>query len=259
MQKPAPLNRSLALLYGLLAFGVGSLTSACQIAFVGNFLLPKTVDLGGQDGSLLIALCINTVLLLLFGLQHSLMARPWFKRWWQKFVPTAIERSTYVIMVGLAYALLFWQWRAVNIVIWRVDNPILTGLIWVFFASGWGLVLWSSWLINPWDMWGFRHVQAYAQGVPYKPLNFQVSGPYRVMRHPIMLGLFVVFWASPLMTLGHVLFATMMTAYGSIATIWEERDLVRTYPDYEQYRNSTPMIIPRLGGRRKALRSEPWI
>lgn len=243
------LTRILAAIYGLLALGAGAVISAYQIAFVGDFVLPKTVDYGGRSGSLLSSLCINSMLLGLFGLQHSAMARPWFKKWWTKAIPEPIERSTYVILVALTYTLLFWQWRPIETVIWHVENPIGVWAIRVVFAFGWVLVLWSSHLINPWDMWGFRHAWAYVRGVEYKPLYFQVSGPYHWMRHPIMLGLFLAFWSCPLMTVGHALFATMMTAYGTIATIWEERDLIRNFPDYENYRKSTPMIFPRFRGR----------
>jgi protein-S-isoprenylcysteine O-methyltransferase Ste14 len=254
------LTRTFALLYGLLALAAGAVISACQIAFVGNFLLPKTVDSIGREGdSLFAALVIDIVLLGLFGLQHSVMARPWFKAFWRRIIPEHLERSTYVLLVAVAYALLFWQWRPIGAVIWQTEQPIAIWSIRILFLAGWGLVLWSSHLINPWDMWGFRHVYAYFQGVPYKPLEIQVLGPYHWMRHPIMLGLFIVFWASPLMTVGHALFATVMTAYGLIATIWEERDLIRNYPSYQDYRNSTPMIFPRFGGRRNVLESKPWI
>jgi methanethiol S-methyltransferase len=249
MSLRASMTRILAVLYGLLALAAAAAISTYQIAFVGNFVLPHSVDRGGQAGSFGLALCINVVLLGLFGLQHSLMARPWFKSWCRKFIPEPIERSTYVLFVVLAYVLLFWQWRPVEFVIWQTSNPILCGLIWTAFFSGWGLLLWSSYLVNPWDMWGFRHVWAYAKGVPYTILNFQASGPYRLVRHPIMLGLYIAFWAAPVMTVGHALFAAAMTAYGMIATFWEERDLLRTYPGYAQYRDSTPMVIPWLRRR----------
>jgi len=256
---PSNLKRTFALCYGLLALVAGSVSSAYQIAFVGNFVLPHSVDRGGQSGPTVLALSIDTILLGLFGLQHSIMARPWFKSWWNKWISTSMERATYVILVGLTYALLFWQWRLIPVVLWNVEQPAAVWLLRLLFAGGWVLVLWSSYLINPWDMWGFRHVWAYIQGVPYKSLDIQVLGPYRWIRHPIMLGLFVAFWASPLMTLGHALFAAMMTAYGTIATVWEEKDLVRNFPDYEQYRNSTPMILPRLGRRRNGLEGKRWI
>jgi protein-S-isoprenylcysteine O-methyltransferase Ste14 len=250
--------RILAVLYGLLALAVGVMISTYQIAFVGDFLVPRTVDRGGMDGSLGISLCINTVLLVIFGAQHSIMARPWFKGWWTKVVPEPIERSTYVLLVGMAYTLLFWQWRPVTAVIWHIENQVAIWLIWAVFAFGWAILLWASHLVNPWDMWGFRHVWAFARSEAYKSLNFQVSGPYRWIRHPIMLGLFLAFWAAPTMTVGHALFAAMMTFYGVIATVWEERDLIRNYPDYEDYRNSTPMIFPRLRRMQKALEDKQW-
>jgi len=251
--------RILALFYGLLALAVGVLISTYQIAFVGDFVVPKTVDHGGViAGSCGLALCINIMLLVIFGAQHSVMARPWFKNWWKKVIPQPIERSTYVIIVGMAYTLLFWQWRPVDTVVWHVDNVIAIWLIWAVFVSGWVVLLWASHLVNPWDMWGFRHVRAFVRDEAYKSLNFQVSGPYRWIRHPIMLGLFLAFWAAPVMTVGHALFAAIMTLYGVVATVWEERDLIRTYPDYENYRDSTPMIFPRLWKTRQGSADKQW-
>jgi methanethiol S-methyltransferase len=237
--------RILALVYGLIGLAVGAGISLVQIAFVGNYLLPKTIDRGSRavDNPVL-ALAIDLFLVALFGLQHSLMARPWFKKWWTRVVPVVVERSTYMIFVGLAYGLLFHCWQPVETVVWQFDNPVVVIIFRTIFWAGWILLLWASNLISPLDVWGFRQVLAYVRGVPYEGPVYQVAGPFRVMRHPIMLGLFMAFWSSPLMTLGHLIFALGMTGYVVISTRWEEADLVREYPDYDDYRKSTSSFFP---------------
>jgi methanethiol S-methyltransferase len=218
--------------------------SAYQIAFVGNFFVAKTIDHGGIEVSVLEALIINVVLLSLFGLQHSLMARDWFKAWWTKTIPEPIERSTYVYAVGVAYGLLFWQWRPIPGIVWSVDAPVFIWLIYAIFAAGWGLVLWSSHLIDPIEVWGLRQSVSHFLGKSVGITDFKATGPYRCSRHPVMLGLMMAFWAAPVMTVGHLEFAIVMTAYALIATIWEERDLIRDFPSYADYRASTPMLFP---------------
>jgi methanethiol S-methyltransferase len=243
--------RIFVLLYGLLGFAVGLGISTYQIAFVGNLFLSRTVDRGGSADSVWKALVINAVLISLFGLQHSMMSRPWFKDWWNRFIPKPVERSTYMVMVGVAYGLLFHLWQPIETVIWQVQSPALLGLLQIIFWSGWVLVLWSSHLISPLDVWGLKQTWCYLRGIPYETPTYRVSGPYKIMRHPIMLGLFMAFWAAPLMTVGHLLFAIGMTFYATMATIWEERDLIKTYPDYQEYRDKTPMILPRLWGKHR--------
>jgi methanethiol S-methyltransferase len=231
------------LLYGLLAILIGGLLSIYQICFVGNLIVPKTVDLGGGISNPWAAGIINLLLVSLFGFQHSFMARPWFKAWWTRFIPEPLERSTYMLGVGTAYGILFWLWQPIPTVVWQVSG-VAAACLWVLFAVGWVLVVWSSHLINPWDVWGLRQSSAPIQKIPYRPLIFQSAGPYRFSRHPIMLGLIIAFWATPVMTVGHMVFAVGMSTYALLATIWEERDLIRVFPGYLPYRNSTAMIVP---------------
>jgi methanethiol S-methyltransferase len=236
--------RFFALIYGVLAFAAGVAVSSYQICFVGNFVVPKTVDHGGTSANITLALLVNTLLLSIFGLQHSLMARSWFKKWWTRAIPQPIERSTYVFAVLVAYGLLFWQWQPIPTIIWAVENTVITWLIYAVFACGWLLVIWSSQLINPREVWGLQQTVNYFLRVESKDPDYKVSGPYRYSRHPIMLGLMIAFWAAPVMTLGHMQFALIMTAYALLATIWEERDLIRNFPSYAEYRKSTSMLFP---------------
>jgi protein-S-isoprenylcysteine O-methyltransferase Ste14 len=236
--------RFFAPLYGVLAFAAGMAVSAYQIAFVGGFFVPKTIDKGCEGTTVWLALLINVVLMTLFGLQHSLMARDWFKRWWTRTIPEPIERSTYVFAVGAAYGLLFWLWQPITAVVWDVETPVFVWLIYGVFVAGWVLVLWSSHLIDPIEVWGLRQTVNHFLGRTGGISEFKVSGPYRFSRHPVMLGLIMAFWATPRMTVGHLEFAIVMSSYALIATIWEERDLIRDFPSYADYRASTPMLFP---------------
>ena len=246
----------------ILFFGYGSLsyviflgTFLYAICFIGNFGVPRTLD-GATSGPLGVSFAIDAGLLALFAVQHSVMARKWFKDWWTQIVPKPLERSTYVLFSSLALILLFWQWRPLGGVIWSVENPagrlVLRGL----FAFGWGLILASTFLINHFDLFGLRQVWLYLLGRPYVTLRFTTPGPYRLVRHPLYVGWLFAFWMTPTMSLAHLLFSVATTAYILLAIQFEERDLVREHGEaYEAYRRSVPMLIPFSGKRNPELKT----
>ena len=195
--------------------------------------------------SLVQALLINVLLLGIFAVQHSVMARPAFKRWWTQFVPQTVERSTYVLLSSLALLLLFWLWQPMPGAVWNVESTLGQNALWALFWIGWGLVLISTFLISHFDLFGLRQVWLNLKGRSYTPLDFKAPLLYGFVRHPIMLGFIIAFWAIPHMTVGHLLFAFATTAYILIALQFEERDLVAFYgATYEEYRRKVSMIIP---------------
>lgn len=240
------MKRTLILLYGVVCYVIFLATFLYAVGFVGNFGVPKAMD-SPRDTGLAAALAINLGLLALFALQHSVMARPAFKRAWTRVIPESAERSTYTLLSSLALILLFWQWRPLGGVVWNVESPLGRGLLYAAFAFGWGLVLVATFLLNHFDLFGLRQVWLQFRGRPYRPLPFKTPGPYRMVRHPLYVGWFFAFWATPTMTVTHLLFAVMTTAYIVIAIRWEERDLVAALPDYAQYRRNVPMLLPRVG------------
>lgn len=239
------MKRWAVLLYGVVNYGMCLAVFVYLAGFIGGFLTPTRLD-GPAEGSLLSALAVNLLLVLVFGLQHSVMARPGFKRWWTRFVPEPIERSTYVLASNLALALLFWQWRPMGGVLWEIHNPLGQAALWSLYGIGWAAVLTTTFLIQHFDLFGLRHVWLYFRGRPYTSLPFVTPGPYRFVRHPLYVGWLTVFWATPLMTAAHFVFALGMTAYILAAIRYEERDLVQFHVGYAAYRRRVPMLVPRL-------------
>jgi protein-S-isoprenylcysteine O-methyltransferase Ste14 len=240
------MSRLLALLYGAVSYTVFLLTFLYAIGFVSGFAVPRTIDRGRTD-TLAMALATDWLLLALFAVQHSGMARPAFKRWWTRYVPAPVERSTYVILSSLVLILLFWQWRALPIPVWQVDNEPARWVLHGLAAAGWLLVLSSTFLINHFDLFGLRQVWSYARRrKPQRDTPFVTRAFYRLVRHPLMLGFLVAFWATPSMSLGHLLFALTTTGYILVAVKFlEERDLVAQFGDtYRAYQRDVPMLLP---------------
>jgi protein-S-isoprenylcysteine O-methyltransferase Ste14 len=236
--------RLLGVLYGGVCYLVFLVVFLYALGFVGNLLVPKSIDSGDQ-GSLTEALSVDLLLLGLFAVQHSVMARPSFKRSWTRLVPSPIERSTYVLASSMLLALLFWQWRPMTGMVWEIQQLVVVFAAWFLFIGGWLMVLISSFLIDHFDLFGLRQVFLFATGKPYSPPMFRIPALYRVVRHPIMLGFVVAFWAAPVMTWGHLLFAGMTTAYILLGIWLEERDLRITLGStYEEYRAHVSMFIP---------------
>jgi methanethiol S-methyltransferase len=238
------LKRLLFFAYGLTCYVIFLGTFLYAIAFVGGFLVPRRLD-GPLQSPLALAVAIDCALLTVFAVQHSIMARQWFKERWTQIVPWAIERSTFVLCASLALDLLFWQWRPIGAQVWFVQNPAARMVLWALFAAGWSIVLIMTFLINHFDLFGLRQVWLPLIGRPYTKITFRTPLPYRVVRHPLYFGFLLAFWMTPNMTLAHLLFALATTAYIVLAIQFEERDLVREHGTvYEEYRRSIPMLLP---------------
>lgn len=243
-------KRILFFAYGIFSYLIFLGTFLYAIGFIGNFGVPTSLD-ALPSGPLATALAIDAGLLSIFAVQHSVMARKWFKDWWTRIVPRPIERSTYVLFSSLALILLFWQWRPIGGVVWSVRDPIGVFVLYALFAFGWALVLVSTSLINHFDLFGLRQVWLYLLGREEEPMKFVTPGLYRLVRHPLYVGWFFAFWMTPTMTAAHLLFSVATTAYILMAIQFEERDLVREHGEaYETYRRSVPMLIPFTRGRR---------
>ncbi|QDV35573.1 methanethiol S-methyltransferase [Tautonia plasticadhaerens] len=246
------MSRILALAYGVASYLAFLASLLYAVGFVGDLLVPRSVDAGRPRSPMGVAVPVDLLLLGLFAVPHSVMARPWFKRRWTRFVPPPVERSTYVLTSSLLLGLLFWQWRPIPIVIWHIDNPVGRWLMGAIFWAGWALVLVSTFLIDHFDLFGLRQVYLHATGRPYTPIEFKTPGPYRYVRHPLMTGFLLAFWATPRMTAGHLLFAGATTVYILIALRFEERYLVGFHGErYEAYREQAGMLLPSLKSRKQ--------
>ncbi len=240
-------GRAAAVVYGFASYLIFSLSFAYTPAFVGDFLVPKTID-SGPDGDLTQAILIDTILLGLFAVQHSVMARAAFKRWWTRIIPASCERSSYVLVSSLLLILIFWQWRPIAATVWRVEGwpaAMFTAVFWI----GWVIALTSTYQIDHFALFGLRQVVDALRGTADRTSALMTPILYRLVRHPLMLGLLLAFWATPHMTAGHLLFAILSTAYILVGVRLEETDLVAEFgASYEQYRRRVPMLMPRLSG-----------
>ena len=238
------MKRVLFLLYGVVSYFAFFGTILYAIGFVGNIVVPKTID-GEPELPFGKALLIDAGLLLLFALQHSIMARPGFKRRWTKIIPPALERSTFVLLASLCLMLMMWQWQPLGGVVWEIQNTTLQNILFVVYLIGWGIVFISTFLIDHFDLFGLRQTWLYFRGKPYTNLPFRVPLFYRFVRHPLYFGFLIAFWATPLMTVTHLIFAALTTGYILTAIQFEERDLVNHFGEsYRKYRKQAPMIIP---------------
>lgn len=239
-------TRLLALCYGGLSYLIFFGTFLYAVGFVSQYAVPKTID-SGPTTSLTTALVINLVLMSIFAVQHSGMARQGFKKLFTRFASPAIERSTYVLLASLTLILLFWQWQPMPTVVWQIENPLLAGVVTAGGLLGWLIVLYSTFLISHFELFGLTQVITHFAGRVAEPMKFKTPGLYRLIRHPIYLGFIIAFWSTPLMTLGHLLFSAVTTAYIFVGIYLEERDLVSTFGnEYRRYRERVAMLLPGL-------------
>ena len=244
------MKKLIVLVYGLVSYVVFLGAFLYAIAFAGNFFLgewfvPKTID-SGPEGDLVTSLLINAGLLGVFAVQHSIMARPAFKAWWTKIIGTAAERSTFVMATNLALILLYWQWQPIRTEVWMIENELFANIMWGICFVGWLIVFLSTWMINHFELLGLQQIYFNMKNVESRPPNFQVRFFYKFVRHPLMVGFIIAFWATPYMTLGHLIFALATTGYIVIAVaMFEEKDLKDAIgKDYENYQKEVPMFIP---------------
>ena len=238
------MKRMIFLLYGAVCYFAFFGTILYAIGFVGNIIVPKTID-SKPETSFVDALLINASLLLLFALQHSIMARPNFKKWWTRIIPDQLERSTYVLLASLCLILMMWQWQPMGGIIWSTENAVIKNILLITYLLGWTIVFISTFLINHFDLFGLRQVWLYFRGIPYTHLPFRVPFFYRFVRHPLYLGFLIAFWSAPVMTAAHLLFAVLTTGYILTAIRLEEKDLIQIFGvKYRNYKMWVPMIIP---------------
>ena len=236
--------RIIVFIYGIASYALGSASLLYLICFVSNIVVPKTID-STPVGAIAPAVLVDLILVALFAFQHSVMARPGFKERWTRIVPKPAERSTYVLITAGVLALLFWQWQPIPGLVWNVDNALGKGLLQGLFWLGWATLFASTFMINHFDLFGLRQVYLRLKSEPYRPLPFVEVALYRFVRHPIMLGLLIGFWATPSMSLGHLLFAGATTVYVFIGIFLEEHDTRQALGEsYERYRRETSMIVP---------------
>jgi methanethiol S-methyltransferase len=236
--------RLAAFFYGLVCYAIFFVTFLYACGFIGNFVVPHSID-STPVISWNNALLVDVTLLGIFGIQHSVMARQGFKNWWTQFVSKPIERSTYVLFSSLCLIALFYLWQPIGGIIWNVTNPVGVAIIYAVFASGWLLVLVSTFLINHFDLFGLRQVWLYLQCKEYTHLEFATPGFYKYVRHPLYVGWFLAFWSTPIMTVTHLVFALVTTVYILVAIQFEERDLLDIHGKaYADYRRQVPMLVP---------------
>lgn len=248
------IGRVAAVIYGLASYLVFFLSFVYLIAFVGNYWVPRSIDVdpgsGGPESGLPQSIVIDVVLIGVFAVQHSVMARPAFKRWWTRIVPASCERSSYVLVSSLLLILIFWQWRPIATTIWRVEGWPAAMLI-AISGLGWLIGLASTHMIDHFELFGVRQVFDALRGAATRMASFKTPLLYKLVRHPLMLGILLAFWATPHMTAGHLLFAITFTIYILVGVHFEEKDLVAEFGEtYERYRQRVPMLLPRLPGSR---------
>jgi methanethiol S-methyltransferase len=239
-----PIGRLIAFFYGAASYAVSFLTLLYAIGFVAGLLVPKAIDTGATV-PLAEALLIDLLLLSIFAIQHSVMARKPFKQWWTRYLPQSIERSTYVLLASLALLLLFWQWRPIPTVAWQIDDPLIATAVIVLSFAGWLIMLTSTFLISHFELFGLHQVANNLAGRPMSAPCFRTPAFYKLVRHPLYLGLIIAFWAAPTMTVGHLLFAAVTTAYIFVGIALEERDLIDLFGDeYRRYKARVSMLVP---------------
>jgi protein-S-isoprenylcysteine O-methyltransferase Ste14 len=244
------------LFYAIMSYAVFLVSFLYALGFVGNYLVPKSIDVGGP-ANVSEAIVVDLLLLGLFAIQHSIMARAAFKQWWANILPVACQRSTYVLLSSLILLLLFWQWRPIPTPIWQIDGTAAWLLIGVYWL-GWSIVLASTFMIDHFDLSGLRQAFFALRGAELPAQSFKTPLLYRIVRHPLMLGLLLAFWATPEMSAGHLLFSIVNTAYILVGLQFEERDLIAEFgATYQQYRRRVPMLLPRIFRRRRAEDSRP--
>jgi protein-S-isoprenylcysteine O-methyltransferase Ste14 len=238
------MGRFVAFLYGLVAYAVFFVTFLYSVGFVEGLVVAKTIDTG-PAAPVLEALIVNLLLMSVFAVQHSVMARKQFKAWWTRIVPASVERSTYVLFASLALALLIWQWRPMPAVVWQIADPGVANAMIGLSLVGWLIVLTSTFLINHFELFGLHQVANNLAGRPMPNVRFRTPLLYNLVRHPIYLGFIIAFWAAPTMTVGHLLFAAVTTAYIFVGIFLEERDLIEMFGDeYRRYRGRVSMLVP---------------
>jgi len=239
-----PIARMIAFLYGIIAYSVFFVTFLCAIGFVTGLVVPKTID-SGAVGPTMESAIVNLLLMSLFAVQHSVMARRQFKEWWTQYVPKSVERSTYVLFSSLALALLLWQWRPIPTVVWRIDDPQIAMAVTGISMLGFLIVLTSTFLINHFELFGLHQVANNLTGRSMPAPRFRTPLYYKFVRHPLYLGFIIAFWAAPTMTIGHLLFAAVTTSYIFVGILLEERDLVDLFgDDYRRYKQRVSMLVP---------------
>jgi protein-S-isoprenylcysteine O-methyltransferase Ste14 len=244
------MSRVVIFVYGIVSYLIALVVFLYGVGFMGDFVTPTTLD-GAPRGPLGASLAIDLGLLVLFSVQHSVMARPAFKAWWTQIVPEAAERSTYVLLSSLAMIAIYAWWQPIGGVVWEATTPLMRGSIIGLYLAGWALLFYTTFLIDHFDLFGLRQVWRKAGGAEYIAPKFYTPSLYRLVRHPLYIGWLVIFWATPTMTIAHLVFALGTTAYILFAIQLEEHDLVTAFgDDYVEYRSRTPMLVPRLWRRR---------